>query len=191
MIKFDGYKNSNGSYCIALDNIRRFPKLMTGIPKIIDFYSCSDQLFIGTYKIDGLNIPRKSMSDYELEISNYFKTFGDYYCLPPNDSKSMHIFSSDLTAFKSYDKQKTYTILNKMFDFFLETNIFDPCITWEQFKAYHSDYTKPIAPDYVLNGFTEFMFSFVDSSDFIISFNPQKHIPETIETQVKKILDIS
>ena len=39
-----------------------------------------------------------------------------------------------------------------------------------------------------MNGFTDFLFAYVDSGDFSISFDPNLHDPEVIYKEIKRIL---
>ena len=180
---------TQGRVCtLVIENIRKHPDLMKKIPQLIDFYSTDEHLFIGSYKIDGINISKSDFRKYESEILDHYKKFGQYCSIQPFDKNSKSRFPSDLTMFESFNKIATYSIMDKIFDFFLETIVFTSNIGWDKFKESYMHYTEMVTQDYVTNGYTDYLFAYVDSGDFSICFDLRKHKVEDVEFQLNRFL---
>lgn len=135
--------------------------------------------FWGFYMTDGINLTNAEWEQYTLEIPTFFKTYGKYeevYKTSTRDSRKNTPLSIACCPIDEY----TYKMCPKLFHYYLETNFFCPNITWETFVKSFSNYLEHGCRDYVQKKFTDFLFSYVDSGDFIISFNPQAFIKEEI-----------
>lgn len=82
----------------------------------------------------------------------------------------------------------TYEMLPKIFHYYLETIYFCPKIDWSTFAESYIDYMKHSTKDFVLNGFTDFLFAYVDSGDFSIEFDKNRYDKDLIYRDIQNIL---
>ena len=181
------YKYSDGSYNIVLNNIGHYPNLMKKISDVIQKFATGDELFFGHYRIDGMHLSREDMHKYSLEIPAFFKTYGAFYsfCIPSQYKKYR---ANELVICRAPNEQKTYQMLCPLFNYYLETIVFSPKIDWMTFMNSYRDYAKNGSRNYVVNGYTDFLFAYVDSGDFIVSFNPLLYNSELIRGSIEDLI---
>lgn len=122
------------------------------------------------------------MSKYSFEISNYYKYFGEYCQIEKNHNKH------ELAACHVPNDSNFYEIIDKIFHYYLETILFCPKISWNVFLHSYKDYMKFGVKDYILNGYTDILFSYVDSGDFSISFNSEIYDPQVMREQFNRLM---
>lgn len=179
--------NPDKSYDIILDNVGYNQDVLPKINEIIRHYTSGKELFFGHYKYDGFHISNREFKQYGLEIHNYFQTSGEYYQMTVPVFKNGKIINlpCDLTVCRAPNNDKTYQILDKVFNYFLETVVFSPKITWETFIDSYMNYMNIRVSSYIKNNYTDFLFSYIDSGDFSVTFDPLKHNPETVRKYIE------
>ncbi len=149
-----------------------------------------DQFYFSNYRTDGINLTNEDWAKYVREIPEYFQTNGKYEPLTVyvQNKKKTRNFGSYITAGYLPVSNETYEMLPKIFHYYLETIYFCPKIGWRTFVESFSNYMEHGAKDYVLNGFTDFLFSYGDSGDFSISFNENIYDYNMVYKDIKNIL---
>lgn len=82
-----------------------------------------------------------------------------------------------------------YEVLPYVFDYYLDIVLFNPKIDWETFVNYHFQYMDHNHAGYIISDFTEFLFSYFDSSDFSVSFNSVNYFSEDVYGKISEIMD--
>lgn len=95
-----------------------------------------------------------------------------------------------MTIAKIHLSEQNYSFIPSIFDYYLETMIFNPKVDWETFKNYYYSYQDFIFDDIILNDFTELLFGFVDSGDFLLCFNPNIYNPIEIRNMLKELFGV-
>ena len=174
---------------VTLNNIGQHPELMNKIPSVIEHFSSGLELFLGSYKRDGLLLTNVQIERFCCDIPKYFKACGeirqiDLFGTQSNPERLI----GDLYVFHAPASQETYSMLNKVFLYFLETVVFSPKIDWNTFIRSYQEYTKYGTHNYIQKGYTDFLFSFVDSGDFTISFKEQTMSTQSVVEQIRESL---
>lgn len=176
-ISFHEYRDTSGAYCIRIDNAMLCPDAMEKIKEIIRYFAGGPELFFGHYRQDGMYLSKNEFLQYSREIPVYFSSRGRYaqidsyltVCCAPNDTETLEM-------------------LQKVFPYYLETTVFCPKVDWETFTASYGNYMDHGTKDYAVNGFTDLTFSYVDSGDFVICFDPKVYDPEAVREQAALIM---
>ena len=184
------YKESNGSYRIHIANVGLQQDSLDRIKKVIKFFATGSEFFLGHYRTDGINISNEQFIKYGLEIQEYFKENGKYQKIIKGSEKHFLFISEcplELVVCSAPNDEKTVDLMDKIFHYYLETIVFCPKIDWDTFVASYSNYMEHAAKDYVLNGFTDFLFAYVDSGDFSVSIDPKIYDQKVIREQIERI----
>lgn len=182
-------RNFNGSCSIWIDNARLYPNIYNKIAQIIKELADGRVLYFGHYKKDGINISKSKFKQYGMDILAFFKTYGRYYPIVETYSKNGKMCNrQELTVCSAPNNEATHKMFEKIFHYYLETIIFSPKIEWNTFVDSYSNYMNIVTNDYVLNGYTDFIFSYVDSEDFSITFNPSKYDSKVMQERIEKII---
>lgn len=179
-------KSASGVCNIYIENIEKHSKSFEIVSDIINEFTKSDELFVGAYKIDGINISKAVFKSNERELFEFFssaKHCVNFFIEGIKNSKHF----SDLNAFRIENKKENYSYIRKIFQCTLEAIVFSPQITWNEFLDYFRLYTQRGVDQLVTLGMTEFLISHIDSSDIVVSFDSKKHNTEEI---LNKIVDI-
>lgn len=184
------YRNANGAHTIFIDNIGLCPDMLPKINSLIKSFTNGHELFFGHYKTDGMNISNKELLLYSADIPKYFTKYGVYQKIVAKNKKILTLFSppQELIVCRAPNNENTYKILSKVFHYYLETIIFCPKIDWETFVDSYARYMNNVTRDYVLDGYTDFLFSYIDSGDFSITFDPKRFNPLAVRKQVDSLL---
>ena len=178
----DEYINNDMIYTIILNNIRCCKDGVKKINDIIVEFSNEDEFFIGTYKMDGFNLTNKEIVSYHSYIEEYFN-----HIAPDSIKKPLHVeIDKELNVYRVFNNNNFHNILNKLFEYYLETVIFCPKISWNQFVCKYKDYMKNGTRDYIQQGYTDIIFSYIDSGDFCITFNSNVYAPQLIREKLQK-----
>ena len=181
--------NSNGSCSIWIDNARLYPNIYNKIAQIIKEFTDGSLLYFGHYKKDGINISNSVFKQYGIDIVSFFTTHGVYNPIEETYLKNGKVCTrQELTVCSAPNDKITYSMFEKIFHYYLETVVFSPKIEWNTFVDSYSNYMNIVTNDYVLNGYTDFIFSYVDSGDFSITFNPVKYDSKVMENRINKII---
>ena len=190
-LRITSYINPKGSNTIYIDNLGFYPEIINKlIFEIVNNFIQSDELFVGLYKTDGVNISRKDFKKLGIELEEYFKENNNYYLFTQPRKKNTKIISNDLIACKLVKDDKTSDMLLKFSDYFLNTVFFSPNVEWDNILMHFEDYAMSGTDDYVIRGFTEYVFAFSDSGDFSITFDPIRINKTTIEMKIRELVDL-
>lgn len=182
-------RNSNGSCSIWIDNARLYPNIYSKIAHIIKELTDGRVLFFGHYKKDGINISDSMFKQYGIDIVSFFTTHGLYNPIEETYLKKGKVYTrQELTVCSAPNDEITYRMFEKIFHYYLETVVFSPQIEWNTFVDSYSNYMNIVTNDYVMNGYTDFIFSYVDSGDFSITFNSSKYDSRVMENMINKII---
>lgn len=184
------FQHTNGSYCILLCNAGLNQAIFRKLKEIIKHFAVGNQLFFGHYKLDGMNISRKEFLECASKIPQYFSSNGKYQKIVKSPIKKFDITCplQELVVCQAPNNSETYEILANVFNYYLETILFCPKIDWETFVHSYSNYIDNVTKDYVLNGYADFVFSYVDSGDFSICFDPTVYNAQAIREKIEIIL---
>ena len=108
----------------------------------------------------------------------FFKETGEYKEIVERitDSKGREKeYSGNLIVARSQITDQLYDYLKWIFRFYLETTFFPPKISFDVFESNFKYYMRSPGNDYIVKGYTSFLFSYYDSGDFSVSFDPEKH----------------
>lgn len=180
----------DGAYNILIDNIGLRPETMKKCVIITKHFTKGNEFFFGFFRTDGFNLTNEQFQRYDKEIPDYLSENGRYETLTNTiqEKHKIKVISGYQSVASLPVNDMTYEMLPKFFHYHLETNFFCPKIEWETFvKSYH-DYMKHGCSSYIMNDFTDFLFSYVDSGDFSISFNPNLYDKNVIYQEIEKIL---
>ena len=139
-----------------------------------DFFE-SEELFFGFYRTDGLNITSKRTEDLKEEISNFFSKYGVIECL-----------DDYLSVAKIKANDGVWSFLPFVLDYYLDTVLFSPKISWEVFIRYYSEYLKHRVDELINNDFADLLFFYFDSGDFSICFDPAKYPSDSVKKTIFK-----
>ena len=191
-MKITEYEDSNG-YTIRFESLGLNNDDYSKIKDIIRYFVRGEEIFFGHYRTDGMNISKEDFIKYGLEIPQYFKSNGRYDKIIKGKEKKFLFFKSEpwaLTVCSAPTNNETYKIMDKIFHYYLETTVFCPKIDWETFVNEYSNYMSNATRDYVAKGYTDFLFAYVDSGDFSITFDSKMHDPQSIKNDIFKILEL-
>ncbi|OQA48535.1 MAG: hypothetical protein BWY46_01307 [Firmicutes bacterium ADurb.Bin300] len=170
------YKNPLGTHTITINNARYQKCFLNSIEKVLKQFLVDEELFFGFYRTDGVNLTLKRQKELKNEIPSLFQKYGDIQNL-----------SEYLSIAKININDYIYNFIPAIFDYYLETTLFNPKVNWETFKQYHSNYQKHRFDDIILNNFTEVLFCYFDSGDFSICFNPEMHNPREVRNMIDEV----
>lgn len=182
------FYNSNGSYSICLSNVAKQENAFECIRKVILFFANGSELFFGHYRTDGFNISNDLFRKYDIEIPDFFSKKGKYLPITKIQGRNRKLIRNELVVCCAQNSEETYNIFEKVFHYYLETIVFCPKVDWDTFVNSYANYMSTVTADYVLNGFTDFLFSYVDSGDFLITFDPTVYSPVMIRNKINMIL---
>lgn len=172
------YEFSGKVHEIILENVRFDKNGFAIIEKIIKHFANNEELFLGFYRTDGININRKQIKEYKNIIQNFFDFNGEIVNL-----------NNYLLVAKTKLNDSFYEVLPYVIDYYLDIVFFNPKINWETFVNYHFQYMEHGHAGYIINDFTEFLFSYFDSGDFSVSFNSEKYFPEDVDEKIREIMN--
>lgn len=173
-LTIEEYKNKSGAHTIIINNARYQKDFPIFIEKMINQFLLDEEVFFGFFRTDGVNLTSEQQRRLKNEIPEFFQKNGDIENL-----------SEYLTVARIDSNKHCYSIIPSIFDYYLETMMFNPKVDWETFKQYHSDYQEHRFDDIILNHFAEILFCYFDSGDFLICFNPQMYNPREIRSMVE------
>ena len=163
------YKNIPGTHTIIIRNARYQENFFDIIEKLINYFLIDKEIFFGFNRIDGINLTQEQEKKLEKEIPIFFKKNGDIQKL-----------NEYLTVARINSNNYNYNFIPSIFDYYLDTIMFNPNIDWESFKQYHLNYQEHTLEDIIINHFSEMLFYYFDSGDLQICFNPQIYNPKDV-----------
>lgn len=178
------------TYCITVKNAILNENCFIKINKVIKCFVQGNEMFFGFYRIDGLNLTKQEWKKYDKEIPLFFKETGEYKEISEKviDRKGKAIiYSGYLTVAKAQINEQLYGELQWIFKYYLETTFFSPKISFDEFEVVFSNYMKESTNNYLVNGYTDFLFSYFDSGDFSVTFDPKKYDSKFICDKIENI----
>lgn len=172
-------ENALGSHTIIINNARYQKCFLNSLDKILKSFFVEEELYFGFYRKDGLNLTLKRQKELSTEIPIFFQKNGDIQNLNKYLSIARMNYNDDVCSF-----------IPSIFDYYLETTVFNAKVKWEVFKEYHSNYQKHRFEEIVLNGFAEILFCYFDSGDFLICFNPKIYNPVEVRNVIDKSFSV-
>lgn len=169
-------RNPKGSYTITIDNVRFQEKFPENTKQIMKEFIDDSELFLGFYRIDGIHLTSPKEKELKKEIPAFFQKYGEI--------KNQNEY---LTIAKTKENDRIYHLLPSIFDYYLDTILFNPKISWELFEEFHINYLAHSLDDYIFNNIADILFLYFDSGDFSICFNPEKYEHKEIRTIVDRI----
>lgn len=170
----DEFKNTSGAHTIIINNARYQESFLDAIKKIIKVFLFDKEVFFGFCRTDGMNLTLEEQRKLENEIPVFFQKNGDLQNL-----------SEYLTVARIESNDYKYSFIPLIFDYYLETIMFNPKVDWETFKQHHSKYLEHRYDEIILNNFAEVLFYYFDSGDFLICFNSQIYDPKEVRSMVE------
>ena len=174
-ITIEEYRNTLKSHTITVYNARCQKGFYSDIEKMLKDFFESKELFFGFYRTDGLNITSKKTEDLKEEISNFFSKYGVIECL-----------DDYLSVAKIKANDGVWSFLPFVLDYYLDTVLFSPKISWEVFIRYYSEYLKHRVDELINNDFADLLFFYFDSGDFSICFDPAKYPSDSVKKTIFK-----
>ena len=168
------YKNTFGAHTIIIKNARYQENFLNAIEKIIKAFLGDKEVFFGFCRTDGINLTLEEQRKLKYEIPAFFQKNGDLQNL-----------SEYLTVARIISNNYRYSFIPLIFDYYLETIMFNPKVDWEVFKQHHSNYLEHRFDEIILNHFAEALFYYYDSGDFLICFNPQMYNPREVRSMIE------
>jgi len=190
-IKLSEYLGLDGTCSIWLMNIGLYPEKMQKCSEIIKRLAKGPEMFFGHYRTDGINLTNEEWEQYSQGIPAYFLKNGRHEPLTTEvmTKRKTKIYSGYLTAGSLPMDKITPEMLSKIFHYYLETVCFYPTIDWMTFVESYRNYMGHGTRDYISQGFTDFLFAYVDSGDFSISFDPNQRDKNMISKVVQEVLE--
>ncbi len=189
-INIDIFELSRGICTICITNIGMLPDKIQKCIYITKHFTKGNEFFFGHYRTDGINLTNKERAEYGKEISEYFVKNGKYEPIPiyVEKRKRLKRLEDYITVGFLPVSDGMYELLPKLFRYYLETIYFCPKVEWGVFVESFRNYIQHGTKDYVVNGFTDFLFTYGDSGDFSISFNRDIVNKDIVYQDIKKIL---
>lgn len=173
---------SKNIHMITFDNIIKDNNAVCYIKHAIKSFLLGSEIFMGHYRLDGFNLTPHKIKKYSVEIPEYFKYNGEILYL-----KTFKKPGDGLTICRCKNQSFFYDELEKILDFYLETILFCPKLSWFDFANFHKNYMNITAFDYILNGFADILFLYNDSGDFSVLFNLDVYSAEFVHNQLEAI----
>ena len=175
----DEYNNFSGAYTIIINNARYQKSFFNIIEKIFKAFLGDKEVFFGFCRTDGINLTLEQQNNLKNEIPTFFQKNGDFQNI-----------SDYLTVARIASNNYWYGFIPQIFDYYLDTIMFNPQMEWESFKQFHSNYQEYRVEDIVLNNFADVLFGYFDSGDFLICFNPKMYNPKEVRRTIELLFEI-
>lgn len=185
-----GYCADGMTYSVTISNAILQDDCFIKINKIIKSFVQGNEMFFGFYRLDGLHLTKDEWEKCDKEIPLFFKETGEYKGIVErviNRRGKEKEYSGYLTVAKTQINEQLYENLQWIFQYHLETSFFVPKISFIEFETVYRNYMKNAAKDYITNGYTDFLFSYYDSGDFSVSFDPKKYNTEYVCEKIENI----
>lgn len=170
------FRNRENACSIVLNNIRFSENGFAVMEKIIKKFANGEELFLGFYRTDGINLTSEEFENYKAEISDFFKTHGE-----------MKRLDDYLSIARTRADNDFWKIFPRICDCYLNTVLFNPNLNWSLFEQLHSEYMERRNDDYIINNYTQFLFCYFDSGDFSVSFDPNKYAENAVLRAIDEI----
>ncbi|MCL2860675.1 MAG: hypothetical protein FWF46_09115 [Oscillospiraceae bacterium] len=183
----DNYTEKNNICTLYIGNIRKNNKVINSL-NIIDKFVKNTGVYFSIYRVDGMNLSRKEATIYRKVLNNYFENLKEFEIFKRGKQKSLA--NSILEAIgKLSENNEIYTILPRIFDYYLETSIYKlKHNNFGYFKNIYNEKPMKNLEYYVEKGYSDIAFAHVDSGDFIICFDSNIYEKDSTVEKIRKIL---
>ena len=159
-------KKMQGCYTITIANARFGVRFSENIGEFLKAFFKTDKIFLGFYRIDGINLTFEEVKlrqqiPYLLQKWGKTENYNEYVSIAEAEASDMF-----------------YNYVPSIFDYYLDTILFNPKIDWNIFRRYYFDYQNCTYCHFIINDWAEIVFNYFDSGDFSIYYNPKKYAPE-------------
>ena len=175
-IALKAYSHPLGVCTLTVENARCLSAYPERIERVLRAFGDGEELFFGFYRTDGMHLSSQRQRELETEISAFFRKSGE-----------MRKISEYLSVARSELNDRVYARIPEIFDYYLETTLFVPRMTWETFQQFHVDYQGHRLEDMILKHFADLLFCYADSGDFSVCFDPQAHDCEKVRFVLQKV----
>lgn len=185
-----GFCADNTTYCVTVYNAVLQKNCFVKLNEIIKYFVQGNEMFFGFYRTDGLNLTKDEWKKCDKQIPLFFKENGEYKDIVEKviDRKGNEKeYSGYLSAAKAQINEQLYENLQWILQYYLETAFFVPKISFVEFESVFRDYMKKSTKDYISNCYTDFLFSYFDSGNFSVTFDPQKYDIKYVCEKVENI----
>lgn len=175
-IILEEYKNPMGIHTITINNARYYKN---SIKELMQFYLKDKIAFLGFCRMDGVNLSTKTIKELRTKIPLFFREYGD-----------MQNLNEYLSIAKASLGNAVFDFFPDVFDYYLDTIVFNPKVDWKTFKQYYSNYQEHRFEDIILDHLAEILFCYSDSGDFSICFSSEFYSYTDVKKLVGKIFMI-
>ena len=184
-----GYCKNSSLYCVEIDNLSMDKYCFDKLNDTIKLFLEDGDVYFGFYRTDGLYMTTDEFEKYSVDIPCYFAENGEYREIQEEIStrKGKKLYCGFLTVARTVSDEKLFDELQWIFKYYLETTFFSPKIGFDKFADIHSNYMHQSADTYLLNDYTDFLFSFYDSNCFSVMFPPEKQNVDLVCSKIKNI----
>lgn len=159
---------------IYIDHVNQIEDGYKKCISIMKQFIRNKEIYFMVYRDDGININDLDMTKEEV----------DKYIIG-NGSIITYINSYSYCGYL-LNKDKTWVVLPSISKWYLDSSFFDLNKSIDQFKDFYMDNHMERYAKYIKSGFASIIFSFLDSGDFCVSFDADKHSVESIKESLKK-----
>lgn len=174
-VTVEEYANSPGAYTIVINNARYHENFAIAINKLIKTFMFEKETFFGLCRTDGLNLTLEKQKKLDKSIPAFFRENGDF-----------QILNEYLTVARTCLDNEGCNFVSSVFDYYLETIMFNSKVDWDAFKGYYYNYQEHRFDEFIRNRFSEMLFFYFDSGDFLVCFNPEIYKP----VYVRGVIDL-
>lgn len=169
------YANFAGIYTILINNARFHDRFQDNIKNLFYHYLNDGEVFFGFCRLDGTNLKSNQYKELKNAIPDFFKKHG-----------SLNIINKYLSAGR-LDSCRYDDIIPLIFDYYLETILFNLKSDWVTFLKYYSDYQNIRLENIILNNYADILFYYFDSGDLEICFSTEKYSLKEVKSLIYKI----
>lgn len=169
------YANFAGIYTILINNARFHDRFQDNIKNLFYHYLNDGEVFFGFCRLDGTNLKSNQYKELKNAIPDFFKKHG-----------SLNIINEYLSAGR-LDSCRYDDIIPLIFDYYLETILFNLKSDWVTFLKYYSDYQNIRLENIILNNYADILFYYFDSGDLEICFSTEKYSLKEVKSLIYKI----
>ena len=171
-MEIDRYLQYNNVCTLYISNIRRNKKVNNCI-NLMKKYIDDREIYFEIYMVDCINLNTKEFEEANNLVSQYLEKY-TLIEIKKKSSARKTLANQIISAFgKIQIDNNMYEILPKIFDYYLETSIFKPKVSYEIFSNEMRKDKMEELSYYINKGYSDLSFAYVDSGDFIICFNTE------------------
>lgn len=179
-MKIVKYTETDQYIILFVDGVRNKEMLM----KIVDLvkkFCDGKNVYFTIYRVDGIH------PEYQNDIEKYLNTLENFDVLSEN--KYLKFPRNLLSANGQFNQlEDVINILPLIADYFLETTVFPSKLKYEDLLSLDKDRIMRGPGYYIKKGFSDILFAFADSDDFLVCFNKEKYDEQEIINNIIKSL---